>query len=278
MDQILTDCNIAQKDQINIETKVKIVRFIGELTKFGMYPRPDALLCFKMLLLNFAHHYIEMCVHLVETCGRYLLHHPDSHQRTKIYLVNYCPYIKLDLIELFLYFYYFNFQEQMMRKKSMLASDSRYLTMIENAYYQVVPIENATRGSYVKVRPPLHHYIRHLLFVELGSKGSTNRILKQLRKLNWKDPDVVNFTVRCLTSAWKVKFPHIRTLAGLVAELKLYQEFVGHRVVDAVLEDIRWSLEFPISKFNQRRVSMVKYLAELYNYRMVESAVVFKVI
>ena len=55
------------------------------------------------------------------------------------------------------------------------------------------------------------------------------------------------------------------------------QEFVGHRIVDAVLEDIRWSLEFPISKFNQRRVSMVKYLAELYNYRMVESSVIFKV-
>lgn len=56
-----------------------------------------------------------------------------------------------------------------------------------------------------------------------------------------------------------------------------YQEFVGHRIVDAVLEDIRWSLEFPISKFNQRRVSIVKYLAELYNYRMVESSVIFKV-
>jgi regulator of nonsense transcripts 2 len=55
------------------------------------------------------------------------------------------------------------------------------------------------------------------------------------------------------------------------------KEFVGHRIIDAVLEDIRWSLEVPISKFNQRRVSMVKYLAELYNYRMVESAVVFKV-
>ena len=52
---------------------------------------------------------------------------------------------------------------------------------------------------------------------------------------------------------------------------------VGHRIIDAVLEDIRWSLEVPISKFNQRRVSMVKYLAELYNYRMVESAVIFKV-
>ena len=111
----------------------------------------------------------------------------------------------------------------------------------------------------------------------LGTKGSTNRILKQLRKLNWKDPEVATYAIRCLTSAWKVKFPNIRTLAGVVAELTLYQEFVGHRIVDAVLEDIRWSLEFPISKFNQRRVSMAKYLAELYNYRMVESSVVFKV-
>jgi len=116
------------------------------------------------------------------------------------------------------------------------------------------------------------------LFVELGNKGATNRILKQLRKLNWKDPDITQYAIKCLTSAWKVKFPNIRTLAGIVAELSLYQEFVGHRIIDAVLEDIRWSLEVPISKFNQRRVSMVKYLAELYNYRMVESAVVFKVL
>nr|CAG4643014.1 EOG090X0143 [Ilyocryptus agilis] len=246
--------NVRKKDQINIETKVKIVRFIGELTKFGMFPRFETLHCFKMLLLNFTHHYIEMCCHLIETCGRYLLHHPDSHMRTKVYL------------------------EQMMRKKSMLASDSRYLTVIENAYYQVVPVDSGARSNYVKIRPPLHQYIRHLLFVELGNKGSSNKILKQLRKLNWKDGDQANYTIHCLTSAWKVKFPNIRTLAGLVAELSTYQEFVGHRVVDAVLEDIRWGLEFPISKFNQRRVSMAKYLAELYNYRMVESSVIFKVL
>ena len=165
-----------------------------------------------------------------------------------------------------------------MRKKSMLASDSRYITMIENAYYQVVPVDNSSRSGYIKIHPPLHQYIRHLLFVELGNKGSTNKVLKQLRKLNWKDPEVAAYSIKCITSAWKVKYPNIRTLAGVVAEMTLYQEFVGHRVVDAVLEDIRWALEFPISKFNQRRVSMVKYLAELYNYRMVESSVIFKVL
>lgn len=71
-----------------------------------------------------------------------------------------------------------------MRKKSMLASDSRYITMIENAYYQVVPVES--KAAYVKIRPPLHLYIRHLLFVELGNKGSTNKVSKRSSNhLSW---------------------------------------------------------------------------------------------
>jgi regulator of nonsense transcripts 2 len=186
---------------------VKIARFIGELTKFGLYPRAESLHCFKLLLFNFAHHYIEMACNFIETCGRYLLHHADSHQRTKVYL------------------------EQMMRKKAMLASDSRYIPMIENAYYQVIPGESSAKAA-VKIRPPLHQYIRHLLFVELGNKGATNRILKQLRKLNWKDPDITQYAIKCLTSAWKVKFPNIRTLAGIVAELSLYQVPIFFKKLD----------------------------------------------
>lgn len=56
-----------------------------------------------------------------------------------------------------------------------------------------------------------------------------------------------------------------------------YQEEIGTKVVDSVLEDIRLGMEVNLAKFNQRRVAQVKYLGELYNYRMVESADVFKV-
>lgn len=31
-----------------------------------------------------------------------------------------------------------------------------------------------------------------------------------------------------------------------------------------------------LGKFNQRRVSMVKYIGELYNYRMIGSSIIFK--
>lgn len=56
-----------------------------------------------------------------------------------------------------------------------------------------------------------------------------------------------------------------------------YQDEVGTRVVDSVLEDIRLGMEVNLPKFNQRRFAQVKYLGELYNYRMVESADIFKV-
>lgn len=68
-----------------------------------------------------------------------------------------------------------------------------------------------------------------------------------------------------------------RCLANLLAGLVAYQEEVGTRVVDSVLEDIRLGMEVNLPKFNQRRVAQIKYLGELYNYRMVESADIFKV-
>ena len=54
------------------------------------------------------------------------------------------------------------------------------------------------------------------------------------------------------------------------------QEEIAVQVVDGVLEDIRLGMEINHPKFNQRRVSSTKYLGELYNYRMVESAVIFR--
>lgn len=63
---------IKKKDQINIETKIKVVRYIGELVKFGLYNKIEALFCLKCLLLNFQHHHIEMTCAFLEVCGVYL--------------------------------------------------------------------------------------------------------------------------------------------------------------------------------------------------------------
>lgn len=40
--------NFIKKDQVNIESKVKIIRFIGELTKFGIFQKSDVLYILKV--------------------------------------------------------------------------------------------------------------------------------------------------------------------------------------------------------------------------------------
>ncbi|KAJ8384332.1 hypothetical protein AAFF_G00205850 [Aldrovandia affinis] len=241
--------HIRKKDQINIETKNKTVRFIGELAKFKMFSKTDSLHCLKMLLSDFSHHHIEMACTLLETCGRFLFRSPDSHLRTSVLL------------------------EQMMRKKQAMHLDARYVTMVENAYYYCnpPPVEKTVR----KKRPPLQEYIRKLLYKDL-SKVTTEKVLRQMRKLPWQDSEAKNYLICSMVNIWNVKYNSIHCVANLLAGLVAYQEDVGIHVVDGVLEDIRLGMEVNQPKFNQRRISSAKFLGELYNYRMVESAVIFR--
>ena len=241
--------HVRKKDQINIESKLKTVRFIAEMVKFKMFPKPEALHCLKMLLFDFKHHNIEMACGLLEACGRFLYRSLDSHHRTKVYL------------------------EVMMRKKAVTHMDQRYNTLIENAFYYCNPPQ--AKKVEVKVRPPMHEYIRKLLYKEL-SKITTEKILRQLRKLDWDNDDIAFYATKSLTAIWNVRFNVIHCCANLLAGLAPYHEKVAVAVVDGVIEDIRLGQEINHPKYNQRRVSTVKYLGELYNYRLVESSVVFK--
>ncbi|XP_046363443.1 regulator of nonsense transcripts 2-like isoform X2 [Haliotis rufescens] len=241
--------HIKKKDQINIESKLKTVRFLGELVKFKMCPKVEVLHCLKMLMFDFSHHNIEMACALLESCGRFLYRSMDSHHRTKAYL------------------------DVMMRKKAALHLDSRYTTMIENAYFYSNPPEYQQVARIE--RPPMHEYIRKLLYKDL-SKITTEKVLRQMRKLDWDDVAIAFYTTKCLTAVWNIRYNSVHCAANLLAGLAPYHEHVAIQVVDGVLEDIRLGMEVNHPKYNQRRVSCVKYLGELYNYRMVESAVIFK--
>jgi len=78
-------------------------------------------------------------------------------------------------------------QEVMMRKKSAVHLDSRYATMIENAYFYSNPPE--TRAVTRVKRPPMHEYIRRLLYKDLA-KTTIERVLRQIRKLDWDNTEV----------------------------------------------------------------------------------------
>ena len=242
---------VRKKDQMKVEAKNKVCRFIGEMVKFGMFPKGEALFCLKMLLFDFSHHHIEMACTLMETCGRFLYRTPDSHNRAKTYL------------------------EAMMKKKTAVSMDSRYSMMIENAYYIVNPPQSPAMA--VEARPPLHEYIRKLLHHDLN-KSTTEKVLRQIRKLDWSDPEVASYAIGCITAVWNIKYYNVRFAASLLAGLASHHDWVGSRVVDGVLEEIRTEMERNDPRRNQRRIAVVKYLAELYNYRLVDSSVIFKVL
>ena len=187
--------HIKKKDQINIESKIKNVRFIGELVKFKMFPKIDALNCLKSLLGDLKHHNIEMTCNLLETCGRYMYRNQETHQRLKLYL------------------------EILMRKKQISAMDNRYTIMIENAFYYCNPPENKQIEK--KIRIQIHEYIKWLLYKELN-KINVEKILRQLRKINWKDEELFSYTIKSLIAAWNVRYNSIHCLANLVSGLASY--------------------------------------------------------
>jgi regulator of nonsense transcripts 2 len=80
---------------------------------------------------------------------------------------------------------------------------------------------------------------------------------------------------KVLSKPGKAKYSNIHLLAVLVGSLYRYHQDFVITVVDNVLEQVTVGLELNDFKFNQRRIAEVKYLGELYNYKMVESPVIF---
>lgn len=195
-------------------------------------------------MLDFQHHQIEMTCAFLEVAGQYLYNCKDSRLRTNVYL------------------------EQMMRLKTANALDSRYVAQIENSYFLVKPPEGL--AGVQKVRPPMHLYIRHLVFEELA-KSNVDKVIKQMRRLNWDDRETNAYAVKCLSKAYYIRYHLIRCLADLVSGISSYQDKAVVKVIDTVFEDIRAGLEIHSPRLAQRRVAMAKYLGELYNYRLVES-------
>ncbi|XP_059628243.1 regulator of nonsense transcripts UPF2 [Cornus florida] len=237
---------INKKDQMNIETKIRNIRFIGELCKFKVAPAGLVFSCLKACLDDFTHHNIDVACNLLETCGRFLYRSPETTVRMA------------------------NMLEILMRLKNVKNLDPRHSTLVENAYYLCKPPEKSARVS--KVRPPLHQYIRKLLFSDLD-KSSIEHVLRQLRKLPWSECEP--YLLKCFLKVHRGKYGQIHLLASLTTGLSRYHDEFAVAVVDEVLEEIRLGLELNDYGMQQRRIAHMRFLGELYNYEHVDSSVIF---
>ncbi|TYG65814.1 hypothetical protein ES288_D06G217100v1 [Gossypium darwinii] len=238
---------INKKDQMNIETKIRNIRFIGELCKFKISSPGLVFSCLKTCLDDFTHHNIDVACNLLETCGRFLYRSPETTIRMA------------------------NMLEILMRLKNVKNLDPRHSTLVENAYYLCKPPERSARIS--KVRPPLHQYIRKLLFTDLD-KSSIEHVLRQLRKLPWIECE--SYLLKCFMKVHKGKYGQIHLIASLTAGLSRYHDEFAVAVVDEVLEEIRLGLELNDYGMQQRRIAHMRFLGELYNYEHVDSSVIFE--
>lgn len=223
------------------------IRFLSELVKFRVVPHHVIFHCLKITVEHFTKPDAEVLACLLEHCGRFLLRTESTSTRMQTFL------------------------EVLMRKARHTSGVER--TLIENAFYYVNPPEQASIPQ--KERSIYDKYIDKLVYEELANK-TLDKVLRQLKKLDWSNEGVVRHLISVFTKIWKVNFSSIPLLAVLLSNLgRLHSHFVI-RVVDTVIENIRLGFEANRFRENQMRIAMMKYLGEMYNYKIVDGNVVFE--
>ncbi|WVQ63661.1 uncharacterized protein L199_001814 [Kwoniella botswanensis] len=228
--------------------RLKNVRFYGELAKFKVAKPYTILHVLKVFLDEFKFN-IENISNLLENCGRFLLRFEGTKETAK------------KMVEL------------MRRKQGNSHLDQRHQVMLENAFYMCNPPERVARE--VITLSPMQSFIQHLLH-DILMKRTLDKVLKLLRKLHWDDAETYDFILSSFTSPNDIKFGNIPYLAALVYDLQRYHPEFSIAVVDQVMEDIRIGMEENIFKHNQRRIATIRYLGELYMYRVVGAGVIFE--
>ncbi|KAI0852441.1 ARM repeat-containing protein [Daldinia vernicosa] len=230
------------------QVRLSNIRYLAELTKFGIVPEHVVFHCLKVSLDDFSRMNIEIICNLLENCGRYLLRNADTSPRMATFL------------------------ETLQRKKSVQHIGQPERMLIENAIYYVDPPERASIQQ--KERTPTELFIRKLIYVDLTKRNYT-KVLKQIRRLHWEESEVVAILTKVFSRPAKVKYGSIHILAILLSAIYRYHPDFTVTVIDNVIESVIFGLEQNDFKFNQRRIAEVKYLGELYNYRMLEHPVIF---
>lgn len=230
----------------DISLRMYNIRYLSELIKFRVVPIHITLHCLRIILENFTKPDIEILASMLENCGRFLLRSEATSGKMQ------------ELLEI------------LMRKAKHVSGVER--SLIENAFYYVNPPERSNIAR--KQRSPTDQYMDKLVYADL-SKKTYDKVLRQLKKLDWYQSDGRKHLFSIFTKVWKIKYSNTHLLALLLSGLvRLHSQFVV-RVLDTVFENIRRGMEENKFRDNQKRIATIKYLGDLYNYKLVDASQVF---
>ncbi|RHY41476.1 hypothetical protein DYB38_005125 [Aphanomyces astaci] len=237
-----------KKNQYRLESKVKNIRFVGELTKFKVAPPMVGFRCLRRCFADFQGHNVVIATTFLETCGRFLYCSKYTHVRTAQCL------------------------EIMMRLKAAKHLDPLADTLVQNAYYMCKPPEVVTRVK--EPKDPVYLFMLHLLYTELAP-DSVGKVVRLCRKFDWDDPQTTHWFIKAVLKVTTAQVLHMALVCDIVVGLSRYHEELGVYILDTVLESIHYHLTLNNYKYHQRHLGLVKLLGELYNHQLVTSVVVF---
>jgi regulator of nonsense transcripts 2 len=143
----------------------------------------------------------------------------------------------------------------------------------------VKPPLNSPRKQ-AKEYSPLEAYLRHLLLERLDSDSNTiSFVSKQIIRFPWNDPTKQCGPLVCkiiLKACRKGRYKGIHALAAVAASLRRHSPEVSVRVIDSVLEELRWAMEHPSTRDLQRIISYTRLLGELFCVSLVSGQLIIQ--
>lgn len=238
-------------DEKNLAVCTKNAKYLGEYVKFGLIGSGTMFDLLGICMKDFTAHRVDIACHLLETCGRFVYRTPSTHIRMG------------------------NILETIWRLKSVKNMEARQNTLVETAFFASKP-SSVNKNQKRKCRPPIHEYIRHLIYYRLDSTN-IKWTQTQFMKLPW-DEELEQYVIKKFVKISRARFSTIPYVSTLIALLQRFKPGLIIGVVDALLEAIRSGMEKNDGRDSQRRIAEIQLLGELHKCGVVDERVVYNVL
>lgn len=238
-------------DEKNLATCIKNAKYIGEYVKFGLIGSASMFELLSICMKDFTAHRVDIACHLLETCGRFVYRTPSTHIRMG------------------------NILETIWRLKSVKNMEARHNALVENAFYAAKP-SSASKLQKRKCRPPIHEYVRHLIYYRLDATN-IRWTQNQFLKLPW-DEELEHYVIKKFVKISRARFSTIPYVSTLIALLQRFKPGLVTGIVDALLESIRSGMEKNDGRDSQRRIAEIQLLGELHKCGVVDERVVYNIL
>lgn len=186
---------------------------------------------------------IELVIYILEKAGAFLIRNKNKDDKMRF---------EIQLTQINNY------------KANANLQNSLYL-QLENAYFLCKPPE---RGA-LKIKKQLseiENYIRYLFFEKLDDE----KVLVE-NVLRLPIPEVEDYLIKIFMKiATKGRYGQMNKICAILRYIGQFHPQFQIRTTDEVIEQIITGLEINYSGDRQKRITMIKFFAELFNYQVIE--------